>query len=703
MRQFIVILLVYLSGVFPVFSQVRQCHADEHLAEEVRQNPSRLNILKQAERHTEQFGRSLASRSENLITIPVVVHIVYNDVAENISDDQVRSQIEVLNKDFRRKNTDTTSLWSVAADAGIEFCLATRDPAGLPTSGITRTPTLITSFATTGDNVKYSSKGGKDAWPADSYLNIWVCDITGSVLGYAQFPGGKPETDGVVVDYKVFGTGPNVTPGFHLGRTATHEVGHWLNLKHIWGSGDCVNDDLVADTPKAEGPNYGCQKGHWSCGSIDMVENYMDYSNDDCMNLFTAGQKTRMQALFSDGGLRSKIRESKGCLKVQNAECLRLKVTLALDNYPQETTWEIKDKSGLVVLKGGPYNSLQKNTTVTLDTCFAAGCYSFSVYDSYGDGMCCKYGSGKYQLSKGTTLIAEGGSFGKSVTHGFCLESSVPTCTDGIQNGDETGVDCGGSCEPCNTGSGGNAISGYYFEGGWDGWTGGPLDTERYKGDYSWEGDYSLMIRDNSGDESSVVSPEINLSGYSRALVQFSFFPYSMEKGEDFFVNYYNGASWQKVKAYVSETDFFNGNFYEASVTIEGFGTLSPKSRISFQCDASTNADQIYIDAVRISGLASSARTEFDKVLTVGQYLGPLDVSPEVKIYPNPASEEVHITSNVPIVSVRIMDMTGKVYTTIDGRDEFHLKSDIMELEPAIYLINVQTEGTIISRRLVRK
>ena len=176
-----------------------------------------------------------------------------------------------------------------------------------------------------------------------------------------------------------------------------------------------------------------------------------------------------------------------------------------------------------------------------------------------------------------------------------------------------------------------------------------------------------------------------------------------MEKGEDFFVNYYNGTSWQKVKAYVSETDFFNGNFYEASVTIEGFGTLSPKSRISFQCDASTNADQIYIDAVRISGLASSSRTEFDKVLTVGQYLGPLDVSTEVKIYPNPASEEVHITSNVPIVSVRIMDMTGKVYRTIDGRDEFHLKSDIRELEPAIYLINVQTEGTIISRRLARK
>lgn len=715
----------------PAFLQVRQCHADELLSEQIKNDPGRALMIEQIERHTHDFIRNASSRSDQKVTIPVVVHIVYNENAENLSEEQIRSQIAVLNRDFRRKNTDTTNVWPVAADPGIEFCLATSDPAGFPTNGITRTSTVNTSFSTSSENVKYSTKGGKDAWPADSYLNIWVCDITGSVLGYAQFPGGKPETDGVVIDYKVFGTGPNVTQGFHLGRTATHEVGHWLNLRHIWGAGDCVTDDFVTDTPKADGPNYGCSKGHISCSNLNMVENYMDYSNDDCMNLFTAGQKTRMLALFAQEGFRHKILESRGCTGQNGvaSECSKIRVQVTLDNYPQETSWNITNAQGSVVIKGPAYSSLQKNQTIVLDSCLLAGCYSFTIGDAYGDGICCAYGTGKYSVWKDGVLIGEGGSFGKSARHDFCIENKTPTCTDGLKNGDETGidcggstcdpcptctdgllngdetgVDCGGSCGPCSTGdSDPAAITGYFFESGWEGWTGGPTDTDRYKGNYSWEGDYSLMIRDNSTDESTVTSPEIDLSSYSRALVQFAFFPNSMEKGEDFFLRYFDGNTWHQLKAYVSEEDFINGNFYEASFTIQGLGTLSSKSRISFRCDASTNADQVYIDAVKISGLPSSARTQPDRVMTSGHYLGYKESVPEITLYPNPASDEVHITSTDPIISVKILDMTGKVYRTIDGKDEYALKTNIRDLEPAIYLVQVQTDDTILSKRLARK
>ena len=177
---------------------------------------------------------------KSIITIPVVVHVVYNTNAENISDAQIFSQMDVLNADFRRTNSDasnTPSVWqNIAADCEIDFCLATIDPNGNPTTGITRTNTNQTSFSISSDNVKYSSAGGIDPWPQDDYLNIWVCDLGGGLLGYATPPSSwtNPE-DGVVIGYRYFGTTGVVQAPYNKGRTATHEVGHWLNLDHIWG------------------------------------------------------------------------------------------------------------------------------------------------------------------------------------------------------------------------------------------------------------------------------------------------------------------------------------------------------------------------------------------------------------------------------------------------------------------------------------
>jgi hypothetical protein len=250
----------------------RNCATMDVLKQQLQEDPGMLQRMNAIERYTERYIQQLpqTGESRNVITIPVVVHIVYNNSTENISEAQVLSQMDVLNDDFRRLNADADNTWPQAADIEVEFCLATVDPNGNATNGITRTPTSVSAFGTN-DAVKFTSQGGKDAWPAGDYLNMWVCDISGGILGYAQFPGGPANTDGVVMDYQYFGTIGTATAPFDLGRTTTHEVGHWLNLRHIWGDGPCSQDDFVSDTPTSDAPNYGCNIGHVSCATTDMV------------------------------------------------------------------------------------------------------------------------------------------------------------------------------------------------------------------------------------------------------------------------------------------------------------------------------------------------------------------------------------------------------------------------------------------------
>jgi Pregnancy-associated plasma protein-A len=243
-------------------------------------------------------------RRRTPIQIPVVVHVVWRTPAENLSKRQIASQIAALNRDFRGRARDrkqVPAVWQgLAADAGIGFRLARRDPDGRPSTGITRTRTTRASFGT-GDSVKSSKTGGADAWPSDRYLNLWVCTLAGGLLGYAQFPGGPKRTDGVVIAATAFGTSGTARAPFDRGRTAVHEVGHWLNLRHIWGdTEDCSGSDLVADTPNAAGPNYGRPSfPHVSCANGpngDMFMNFMDYVDDAAMLLFTPEQVARMQA-----------------------------------------------------------------------------------------------------------------------------------------------------------------------------------------------------------------------------------------------------------------------------------------------------------------------------------------------------------------------------------------------------------------------
>ncbi len=259
--------------------------------------------------------------------IPVVVHVVYRNAAENVSAAQIDSQIAVLNADFRATNADKSSTPPVfqplIGDARVTFKLATTDPSGNPTDGITRTSTTTTPFSSASDNVKSAATGGADPWPSDKYLNLWVCGNLRSgtnqaLLGYAQFPGGPAATDGVVIVHTGFGSTGTAAAPYDLGRSATHEIGHWLNLRHIWGDdgNGCSGSDFVADTPNQAGPNYGAPAfPHPSCSNGpngDLFMNYMDYTDDRAMFMFTPGQVSRMQAALD--GPRSSIGVSGPCI-----------------------------------------------------------------------------------------------------------------------------------------------------------------------------------------------------------------------------------------------------------------------------------------------------------------------------------------------------------------------------------------------------
>ncbi len=249
-------------------------------------------------------GRRLAFRTD-VARIPVVVHVVHNTAEQNLSKAQIDSQIAVVNRDYRGAAKGLPALPSAfreaVAEVRVEFELATIEPAGKPTDGVTRTRTGVSAFATD-DSVKSRQRGGADPWPSDRYLNLWVCQLAQGVLGYAQLPGGPPATDGVVISWTAFGTLGTATAPFNLGRTATHEVGHWLNLLHIWGDDGmgCNGDDHVADTPNQAGPNYGLPTfPHVTCDNGpdgDMFVNFMDYTDDSGMHMFTAGQAVRMDA-----------------------------------------------------------------------------------------------------------------------------------------------------------------------------------------------------------------------------------------------------------------------------------------------------------------------------------------------------------------------------------------------------------------------
>jgi len=305
------IFTLVLASICLIANAQERCGTEAHTKNLMSNNANYAIAIEKVNAQTEKWIKNHPNNSEKtIITIPVVVHVVWKTNQENIPNAQIESQIEILNADFGRTNIDvinTPIVWQgIAADCEIQFCLAETDASGNTTTGITRTETTVSQFSMWGgSSVEDASDGGVDPWPNDDYLNIWVCNLGNNLLGYASLPSNWiSDNDGVVINFANFGLSGNSNAPYHKGRTATHEVGHWLNLEHIWGDSNC-GDDNVNDTPEHEQDNYGCPSfpKSSSCSGTgangEMFMNYMDYTNDACMNIFTNGQKDRMRSAIN--------------------------------------------------------------------------------------------------------------------------------------------------------------------------------------------------------------------------------------------------------------------------------------------------------------------------------------------------------------------------------------------------------------------
>lgn len=316
MRNFTLFILILLYAI-PTWAQ-RQCGTEIGMQQFISANPAFQKIRERNELRIQAMTRSIHQASAlsktiyPVVTIPVVVHIVHR-TPSLITDAQVQSQIDVLNQDYTASAADIAGLpsaWqSVLGNAGIRFCLAQRTPDGNPTNGIDRVTTTRTSFTITNSAtaVKHASTGGADTWDSNNYLNIWVCNLTDSYLGIATFPEGySAEEQGIVIAYTAFGTGGTAAAPYNKGRTAVHEIGHFFNLRHIWGDESaCAVDDGIDDTPLQGTYTTGCPSFPKldDCSKVSpgiMFNNFMDYTDDACMLLFTSQQVDRMRLALSE-------------------------------------------------------------------------------------------------------------------------------------------------------------------------------------------------------------------------------------------------------------------------------------------------------------------------------------------------------------------------------------------------------------------
>ncbi len=419
MKSLLLFSFVFLAGFLNTTNAQRICGSSEYKAALLKADPSLNEVFQNVEKQIASVNSrngSVASRDTTVnetITIPVVIHLLYKSAAENISDAQIKSQIDALNNDFNLLNIDranTPDAFKVfSGNARIKFCLAQVDPNGKRTSGIDRKYTNTELF-TTDDGMKMVDKGGVASWDSKHYLNIWVCKLTSRSLGYATPPGAAADKDGVVIAYDVFGTVGKLRAPFNKGRTATHEVGHWLGLIHIWGDGPCGSDQ-VDDTPAQQSYNFGCQSfpKMSACSpnkNGDMFMNFMDFSDDACMNMFTTGQVNRMRSIFAKNGVRNAFLASFACdsTLVQNAPLPQVEVDekpftivesmLSTKVYPSPvqtvTTIDCKVASATSVKTLVIFNSLgvkvfttrlcQQKTTLNLSN-LVAGIYFIHIGD----------------------------------------------------------------------------------------------------------------------------------------------------------------------------------------------------------------------------------------------------------------------------------------------------------------------------------
>ena len=645
--------------------------------------------------------------TQQVMTIPVVIHIVWNSNPSNISNAQAISQITVLNQDFGRTNPDAVNTPApfalVAANTGIQFCLAQRDPQGGPTTGIERRQTTVGSF-NANDAVKFFAQGGLDIWDPTQYLNIWVCDFGNSgLLGYGEFPTGSPtNTYGVVIQYDAFGNTGTVTPPFDLGRTCTHEFSHCFNLYHIWGDDGnaCSGSDLCADTPNQAGNTWGCYTfphvdACTPSGNGIMFENYMDYSDDNCLNLFTQNQSTRMNAVLTTTPYNA-LQTSNGCTPVVlvNDDAGIQSITTPNGNSCNTTFTPV------VVLKNWGSNSL---TSCTIN--YQVDANPVSTFNWTGN-----------LASLGTTSVTLSSVTTTGGAHTFTAYTSLPNgVTDNQASNDQTTsnffIYTGGSTLPLVEGF----ESTTFVPANWtlvnpDGGTTWARTTQAAKSGVASAYVDNFNYSSGVGQTDDMITMPIDLSSVSNPVMtyEWAYTYYTDNTGDytDTFAIYIStncGTSWTQLYRkggvqLATATPIPNtNNEFIPTASQWGFNLISlsayqtATSAMFLFRNASQYGDQMYLDNINI--------------LNANAIVDPIDFS-SVQVFPNPSSGQIFVNVVYPAknnVEIRIHDVLGQVIAVEKMENVFSntYTFDMRKQTNGVYFVEVMTGGSTVTKKIV--
>jgi PKD repeat protein len=591
----------------------------------------------------DQVSRWLADHpgAENLraiTTIPVAMHVVRSNTGQwDVTDQMITDQIAVLNAAY--------------ANTNFQFTLASVD----------RTNNTTWSQHSPGSAAETAMKTALAISPATT-LNFYCCNLGGGLLGYATFPWSYPEDSlmhGVVCLYASL-PGGTAFP-YDEGDTGTHEIGHWVGLYHTF-EGGCNGGDLVADTPAEASPAFGCPTGRNTCPAAgnDPITNFMDYTDDSCMDNFTAGQSTRadaQMALFRPtivgGGCSPTPASDFSGSPTTGIAPLVVSFTDISTGGPTAWSWTFGD--------GGTSTAQNPSHTYTTPGTYDV---ALTITNSCGNNTMTK--TGYVTVTSGTTTI---------------------TYDD--------------------------------FEAGMGSYTDGGADMSRYTaGTHAWEGVAAADVQDNSRRASSFYHTlGYDVTGYTTLEVDFYFKGVSMESGEDFFVRFFDGSTYQTVAAFVSGTDFTNGTYYNVTVTIPSTSyNFSTNAKLAFACDASADNDDVYIDAITWRGLTGAAAGG-TRIVAVSE--GSAEVEGRLGIAgasefslaqnrPNPVTGGTSISFALPEadhVTLEVYDVTGRrVLTLVDETMPAGAHSvDVAPraLTPGMYFYRLAAGGESAQRKMV--
>jgi PKD repeat protein len=691
MKKFLLAGALVVAGFLNVQAQeYRFCGADEMIKKAMEADPGYVTRLAQLQEFTEEYVSQLGNQKTSgtvQYVIPVVFHVIHNYGYENISKAQILDAVDIMNKSFQKWYSDSVLVASafrpIIADCQIEFRLARLDPNGNCTDGITRTQSSLTYDA--GDNVK-----GLIAWPSNKYFNIWVVEnIASGAAGYAYYPGAAANIDGVVMRHDYTGGIGTSSGSNYAARSLTHEAGHWLNLPHTWGNSNnpglaanCSDDDFVQDTPNTIGvANFSCDTTQVTCGSLDNVQNYMDYAS--CHYMFTEGQKARMHAaLNSNAGQRNNLHTQNNlnltgtndgfvpspCVPVADfAPAVRYICTGASLTF-NDLSWKADPDTWQWDFPGGtPSSSTDKNPVVQYNT---PGIYDVTLTVSTAAGSNTRTRSGIVVVS----------------------ESVASTVVPYQENFENTGPIPSGSNWIIENG-GGNA---------WE------LSSVA-----AFSGTKSMRLLNHSGNTANTtdvfVTPAYNLTNITNANMTFqlAFAARSSASTDQLKVWATNncGQQWNlrftKTGLNLSTAGILSASFTpnasqwrQENVSISSVSySNKPSVRFKFEY-LQVNGNNIYIDDINITGTSTVGIQDVEFLATVS-------------LFPNPSSAGAEITfslSENAETEILITDISGRIVEVVE-RNELtpgaHRYAFGSSLNAGVYLVKIRLNGSEMTEKVV--